>query len=136
MQATAAATTPVRIGLSSWGPSRAPVGAAPPSAATLRPSAAANRRAGAETAAEGDQRHEPDQERAVQRLAQPLRDTADGRRSRREAADDLLLGRPLGVEEGVVVALEHEAAALDADDPVQDLRAELAAVVEHDVSAR
>ena len=36
--------------------------------------------------------------------------------------------------EAVVVALEHEAAAVDADDPVQHLRAELAAVVEDDVA--
>jgi hypothetical protein len=70
----------------------------------------------------------------VQRLPEPDRRAADRGRADPERAEDLLLRRALRVEEAVVVALEHEAAAVHADDAMEHLRAELVAVVEDDVA--
>ena len=110
--ATAATPRPISSGFSSSGTLRGARGAGARRGCRARLRAAANGGARAEPAAEGDQRDETDEEGAVQRLAQPLRHPADGRCGRPEAADDLLLGRMLRVEEVVVVALEHEVAVL------------------------
>ena len=133
--ATAARPRPIKTGLSSSGMARGARGPAPAAAADFGGcDSAPDSRAGSEPAAERDQGDEADEERAVQRLAQPLGRAADRRRADPQAADDLLLCRPLDVEEAVVVALEHEPALLDADDPVEHLGAELLAVVEDDVA--
>ena len=70
----------------------------------------------------------------MSRLAKPFRHMPDRRGAQPEPADDLIFGRLLAVEEVVVVALEHEPAVFDADDPVQHLRRELRAVVQNDVA--
>ena len=86
------------------------------------------------TAEQREQRDDAGDDRRVGGLAQPARPVPDATDLEPEAAEDLAARRLVRVDEGVVVALQHEAFAVEADDAVQHVALEIAVHVEDDIA--
>ena len=72
-------------------------------------------------AAKAGREHEQDGERRRDRRSVELQDESARRRHMKpKTSDELRSRRPVGIDERVVVALEHVAAVVNRDDPVKD----------------